>query len=63
MANTLKLEGFKGEKFLTYLGIFISLSTLTLLWRQWQANKAHMALQSELAQEQLKKIKKENGNK
>jgi hypothetical protein len=63
IANKLNVEGFKGEKIITYLGVLISLSTLLLLWKQWMANKTHMELQAELAKEQLKKIKKENGNK
>lgn len=63
VANKINVEGFKGEKIITYLGVLISVSTLLLLWKQWLANKVHMELQAELAKEQLKKIKKENGNK
>lgn len=61
MSNTANavfgLESFKGEKVVTYLGLALSVATLVLLWQQWQANKAHMALQSELAKAQLSKIK------
>lgn len=60
MKNTnafLGLESFKGEKVVTYFGLLVSIATITLLYIQFKENRKHMALQSELAKEQLRKLK------
>ncbi len=53
------LEGFKGEKVLTYLGILLSLATVTLLFKQYYENKSHLAIQKQLALKQLDKLNAE----
>ncbi len=55
-------EGFKRQKTLTYLAIGISACTLLVFALDFYQNTAHRKITKELAEEQLKEIKKRNGN-